>query len=121
MTLIDRVFLGIGGLSGAAGVGAAAASAHGGDQRLMSAVALVALTHGALLVALSLLGHGRWMRIAAALIAIGILLFCGDLAMRAAGGAGLFPNAAPAGGMTLIAGWLALTVAAMTGARGPAA
>ena len=117
MNAADRIILGIGGLSGAAGVGAAAASAHGGDQRVMSAIALVALTHGVLLVALSLHGRRRLHRVAAALVCLGVVLFCGDLALRATGGAGLFANAAPAGGMTLIAGWLVLVVSALVAAQ----
>ncbi len=113
MQLSQRLFLALGGLAGAGGVAAAAASAHGGDQRLMSAVALVALTHAALLVALALAGRGMILTIASALIALGLVLFCGDLTLSATRGVGLFTNAAPTGGMILIGGWLVIVMAAV--------
>jgi uncharacterized membrane protein YgdD (TMEM256/DUF423 family) len=45
----------------------------------------------------------------------GSALFAADIALRAFGiAARLFPNAAPLGGLTMIAGWLALAGAALT-------
>jgi CheY-like chemotaxis protein len=41
-----------------------------------------------------------------------MVLFCGDFALRALAGRALFPMAAPAGGILLIAGWLAAATAA---------
>ncbi len=41
-------------------------------------------------------------------------LFAGDVAARAFIGARLFPMAAPAGGMILIASWLGVALAALT-------
>lgn len=46
----------------------------------------------------------------AGLLALGLILFAGDLALRVFLSRPLFANAAPSGGMTLIAGWLALAV-----------
>ncbi len=45
---------------------------------------------------------------------LGILLFCGTLYALALEGVSLFPMSAPAGGMLLIAGWIAFGVAAVT-------
>jgi uncharacterized membrane protein YgdD (TMEM256/DUF423 family) len=45
-------------------------------------------------------------RVAALLIAIGLCLFCGDLALRALAGRALFPMAAPSGGFALMGGWV---------------
>ena len=48
-----------------------------------------------------------------AMMIAGVLLFSGDLATRIATGGRLFANAAPSGGMMLMAGWLALAVCAV--------
>jgi uncharacterized membrane protein YgdD (TMEM256/DUF423 family) len=44
---------------------------------------------------------------------LGLVLFCGDLAMRAFRGSALFPMAAPTGGFVLMAGWALIAVAAL--------
>jgi uncharacterized membrane protein YgdD (TMEM256/DUF423 family) len=55
----------------------------------------------------------RPLGVAAAIgLLVGAALFSGDIAMRAFAGHRLFPMAAPSGGFILIAGWLALGVAA---------
>jgi uncharacterized membrane protein YgdD (TMEM256/DUF423 family) len=46
------------------------------------------------------------------------VLFAADVAARAYLGNRLFPFAAPAGGMIMIAGWLVLTVSALAALRG---
>ena len=51
---------------------------------------------------------GRTVHAAGALFLGGTVLFCGSLYMRAFGGGGLFPMAAPIGGTLFILGWLAL-------------
>jgi len=102
------------GLLGASGVAAAAASAHGSDDRLFGAVALVALTHAAAFAAFAALpSGGRARRAAIALIGAGAMLFCGDLALRALDGVRLFPMAAPTGGVAMIAGWLGVAATAL--------
>jgi uncharacterized membrane protein YgdD (TMEM256/DUF423 family) len=42
-----------------------------------------------------------------------VALFAGDLTMRAFTGAGLFPLAAPSGGIAMIAGWAMVALAAL--------
>ena len=115
----SRLSLAIAGILGAAGVGAAASASHAGDDRVLGALALVALTQAPALVALALLA-GRWwlIRAAASLIGLGALMFCGDLASRHFGdGSALIPMLAPAGGIVLIGGWLLLVPAALVSRR----
>ncbi len=114
MTVLSRVTLIAAGVSGAVGVAAAAASAHGGDQRLMGAVALVALAHAPALLVLALVAPRRLpFRAASILLMVGVTLFCGDLALRAFAGHGLFALAAPTGGVALMLGWLAAGAGAL--------
>tara|TARA_B100001146_G_scaffold103414_1_gene91543 strand:- start:271 stop:624 length:354 start_codon:yes stop_codon:yes gene_type:complete len=102
------------GLLGISGVAAAALSAHAGsDPRVMGAVALICLTHAPALLAIGLFGKSQsFLRLAGLLLFIGAALFGSDLALREFGHARLFPMAAPAGGVTMMAGWL---VAGLTG------
>jgi uncharacterized membrane protein YgdD (TMEM256/DUF423 family) len=113
MSLPRRLLLALAGLMGAAGVALAAAGAHlGGDK--LSTAALFLLIHAS---AVAGLAGGqtprRGLLLAAGLLALGAFLFSGDIAARAFWGARLFPMAAPAGGMILIAGWLGLALAAL--------
>ncbi len=61
--------------------------------------------------------HDLAARIAAWTLITGTILFCGDLAMRAFAGTGLFPMAAPTGGSLMIAGWVGAAVAGAMGGR----
>jgi uncharacterized membrane protein YgdD (TMEM256/DUF423 family) len=113
-----RTMLAAAGLFGAIGVMAAAAAAHGGEARNLGAMAAIGLAHGPTLLALALAGRGRVLGIAATLIAVGTAIFIGDLGMREWLGRGLFPGAAPAGGLGMISGWLAIVVAAVVAGHG---
>jgi uncharacterized membrane protein YgdD (TMEM256/DUF423 family) len=113
-----RVVLAMAGLFGAIGVMAAAAASHGGDGRNLGAMAAIGLAHGPALLALALAGRGRILGIAATLIAVGTAIFLGDLGMREWLGRGLFPGAAPLGGVGMIGGWLAIAVAAVVFRQG---
>lgn len=112
----DRAALFGAGILGIGGVAAAAAGAHAGsDQQLLNAVALVCLAHAPALVALAL--HARRdlaLRIAALLLFVGAALFSADIALRAFGHGRLFAMAAPTGGLTMMAGWLAVALSAFT-------
>ncbi len=55
----------------------------------------------------------RWLRLAAALFATGILVFCGSLYALALSGAGGWGAVTPFGGLAFILGWIALAVAAL--------
>ena len=107
------------GLFGAAGVALAAAASHGADARLLGTASTMCLIHAPALVALHA-GH-RMMRtatLAALVIALGTLLFSGDLLCRHFLGTDLFPMAAPTGGTTMMAGWLIVAAGAFFGRRG---
>ncbi len=115
------------GLLGAAGVGAAAAAAHLGGGQLLESAATFLMIHSAAVLAIAGLGQRAGRRpasifgLAGLLLIAGMLLFCGDFAMRALAGHPLFPMAAPSGGVLLIAGWLAAGLAgAVAAAAGPA-
>ena len=47
-------------------------------------------------------------------LVVGALLFAGDVSLPIFAGAGLFPKAAPTGGVILIVSWLASALAAVT-------
>jgi uncharacterized membrane protein YgdD (TMEM256/DUF423 family) len=101
-----------GALCGAAGVALSAAAAHAGGGNLGTAATML-LAHAPVLVAVGLAGKGRALGWAALLLLAGVLLFAGDLLARHWLGGRLFPFAAPAGGVAMIAGWLAIAVAAL--------
>lgn len=112
-----RLVLALAGVIGATGVMAAAAASHGGVSRNLGAVATICLAHGPALLALALAGRGRVLGVAAGLLAIGTLVFVGDLGLREWRGQGLFSGAAPLGGAGMIGGWLAIVVAALVRRR----
>lgn len=111
-SLTRRALLGVGGVIGMTGVMAAAASSHLGDSRNLAAVAAISLAHGPVLLVLALAGRGRILAVAGVLLAVGTLLFASDLAVREWLDRGLFPGAAPIGGVAMICGWLAVIIAA---------
>jgi len=111
--IYGRLTLAAGGLAGAAGVALAAAASHGGDEHLLGAASTICLAHGPALLALGLYGvPGRMLKASAGLLALGALVFAGDLITRHFTGSGLFPGAAPLGGIGMIAGWLAAVFSA---------
>lgn len=107
----------IAGLFGAAGVALWAYATHAGAAGATIA-AQILLIHAAALVALAaaieggLLPQrsGGW---AMAALALGVVLFSGDLAARALFGQRLFPMASPLGGVLMIGGWLAVAIAGL--------
>jgi uncharacterized membrane protein YgdD (TMEM256/DUF423 family) len=104
----------VAGLMGLAGVVTAAAASHGSDPRLMAGASAMCLAHAPALVAL----YAAWpsfrtAALASVLLALGTALFAGDLVFRHYAGHGLFPMSAPTGGMTMMAGWLAVALGAV--------
>ncbi len=97
------------GLMGATGVAAGAAAAHVTGGGALDTAGTYLLVHAAAIVAISVNScNSKVFLLAGSLLALGAILFGGDIALRALAGIRLFPMAAPAGGMILIAGWLAL-------------
>jgi uncharacterized membrane protein YgdD (TMEM256/DUF423 family) len=122
---MDRVFLGLGALSGALAVALGAFAAHGLKGRL-TADALVTFETGAryhLYHALALLAvawactrwPGAWTSAAGWLFVAGTVLFAGSLYLLAVTGIRALGAITPLGGLAFILGWLALAWAAWTG------
>ena len=115
-----RLWIGLGGLSGAGAVGMAAAAAHAFAG--LSPAALHVVESGVQIQgwhALALLGSGIWARQrgglahwAGAAFALGTILFCGAVYAFGLGGRSL-AAVAPAGGILLIVGWLFLAASAL--------
>jgi len=109
MGICDRIrpiVLLLSGLLGACGVGLAAAATHMGGALLGPASAMC-LAHAPAMLALYT-GHKliRPATGAGLLMGIGTVLFASDLVLKQFFGAGLFPMAAPTGGMLMMGGWL---------------
>ena len=117
---MEQILIVVAGLLGAAGIALAAAGAHGHPQSGLDAAGYLLVIHAvALLGGADALHQGLLARTVGAgallALAIGAALFGSDVAMRAFVGHRLFPMAAPAGGLAMIAGWLAIAIAAVTG------
>lgn len=108
--VVSRVLLLAAGLIGAVGVMSAAASSHSGESRNLAAIATICLAHGPALLAIGLLVRGRILAGAGLALALGTLVFAGDLGMREWVGYGLFPGAAPLGGGGMVVGWLGVAL-----------
>lgn len=114
MSLLTRILMMLAGLLGVVGVATAAAASHG-ESRNLSAISMIFLAHAPALLALALFGKGRVLLGAALVLAVGTLVFGGDLAMREWVGRGLLPGAAPLGGAGMILGWLGVAAAGLAG------
>lgn len=103
------------GLAGAAGVGLAAAGAHGNDLAALTPAAHMLMISAAAVIAIVAVAaraaHATAFLIAALILLAGASLFSGDIAARAFWGERLFPMAAPTGGSTMIVGWIVLAAA----------
>lgn len=108
----------IAGLMGAAGVFLSAASAHALPNANLDTAGTMLLIHAAAVIGgVATAAHGLAHRpvalAACGILTAGALLFAGDLALRAYMGVRLFPGAAPAGGVLLIAGWIGVALSAL--------
>lgn len=106
MRRLSDLLLVVAGLMGAAGVGLAAWAAHrsGGDTLMTAALFLI--IHATAVAAIALLAAGRGLLVGGALLALGAILFTGDLALRFTINVKLWAMAAPTGGVVMILGWL---------------
>ena len=109
---INRVFAGLGGLFGAAGIAAYAAAAHSPDGH-MATIAPILFIHAPAFLALSILARiNRAAHFGGLVLVLGLLFFIGDLASRDYAGDRLFAFAAPLGGSLLILGWVVVAATA---------
>lgn len=115
----------LGALAGCAGVALGAATAHAFAARLeAAALANLAtasqylLVHGVLLIAIAFGVRAQptvlSLRVAGALIALGVVCFCGGVIVSTLSGVRAFAALAPAGGTALLAGWLTLALYGLT-------
>jgi uncharacterized membrane protein YgdD (TMEM256/DUF423 family) len=122
---MDRIFFGLGALSGALAVALGAFAAHGLRSRI-GADALATFETGAryhMYHALALLAvawacarwPGAWASAAGWLFVAGTVLFSGSLYLLAITGVRALGAITPLGGLAFILGWLALAWAAWTG------
>jgi uncharacterized membrane protein YgdD (TMEM256/DUF423 family) len=107
----------LGALAGLLGVALSAMAAHASGGSQLDTAARFLLVHApVVLVIVVLSGTGAINptvgRLAGWLVVAGLVLFCGDLAMRGLRGTALFAMAAPLGGFVLMAGWGLLALAA---------
>jgi uncharacterized membrane protein YgdD (TMEM256/DUF423 family) len=117
MRAASRLWLGLAGLSGAAGVALSAAAAHATlrDAGLVATSGEFLLLHAPALIAAGWLADRRGgiaPSLAGLAFSIGVLCFCGTLALRGMG-ISTPDGIAPAGGIALILGWVALTGSAI--------
>ncbi len=108
-------------LLGACGIILAAAAAHAAPGAGLDSAASMLLFHAAAMLGGAALAQQGllWRPLALLALAawiVGAALFAGDIALRAFAGHRLFAMAAPAGGIILIIGWLALAAAALSAA-----
>jgi uncharacterized membrane protein YgdD (TMEM256/DUF423 family) len=112
---INRIFAGLGGIFGAAGIAAYAAAAHG-DAGHMSTIAPILFIHAPAFLALSPLAKlNRAALFGGVALVLGLLFFIGDLISLEFAGHRLFPFAAPLGGSLLIVGWIIVAGTAFKG------
>jgi uncharacterized membrane protein YgdD (TMEM256/DUF423 family) len=103
-------------LLGGAGVALAALSTHAAGGEFGRTASLFLILHASALIGVTAharmadRGAARALLSAGATLALGTLLFSGDLATRAFAGARLFPMAAPIGGSLMIVSWIALSI-----------
>jgi len=108
----------LGAASGLSGVALSAAAAHVAGGANLEIAARFLLVHAPALIGVALLAgtelaHPGAARAAGLALALGLVLFAGDLVMRVFGAAPLFPMAAPSGGVLLMIGWALIALAAI--------
>ena len=123
MTGMDRTFLLIGALAGAAGVALGAFGAHGLRGRLSPEMLVVFETgvryhvyHALALLAVAALMvriDGRLITAAGWLFTAGIFLFSGSLYLLALTGVTVLGAVTPVGGLAFLLGWACLAIAAL--------
>jgi uncharacterized membrane protein YgdD (TMEM256/DUF423 family) len=119
---MTRILLALAGSMGAGGIAAWSAAAHLAAGTSLDTGAYMLLFHAPAIAAIALaLRAGALHRLfglmAAEGLALGVILFSADIALRSLVGTPLFRLAAPIGGVIVIAGWLLLVVAALAAPR----
>ena len=103
-------------MAGAAGTHALRDTLDAGALRTFETAARFQMYHALALLAVGILSmrlQTRVLTVSAAIFALGILLFSGSLYILALSGIGIFGAIAPIGGVSLMAGWASLVLAAL--------
>ena len=114
---MERLWVGLGALAGLTGVGMSAYAAHalsGPAQASVTAAVEMQLWHALALLFVAMWARrgGRLVQLAGVAFTIGLVLFCGSIYATYLHGPRL-TEFAPAGGMTLMGGWLLLGLSAL--------
>lgn len=122
MITATRLHLFLAMLMGLAGVATLASAAHVAASTSLQTAGQMLLFHAPLIVAVTVARRTELLadtlaRIAISILILGVVLFSGDLALRALRGAKLFAMAAPSGGMLIMAGWVGLALSALLAKR----
>lgn len=117
-----RPWIALAGINGAMAIALAAYGAHGVDAAvapLMERASLFQLIHAVALLSVDrLAGEGRkWAVAGGVSIVLGVALFSGSLYFKAIWGLLPIPMVTPAGGVSLILGWLLLGLASFGRSR----
>ncbi len=122
MISATRLHLLLAMLMGLAGVAALASATHVGASTSLQIAGQMLLFHAPLIVAVTVARRTELLadmmaRIAVSVLILGLVLFSGDLALRALRGAKLFAMAAPSGGTLIMLGWVGLALSALLARR----
>ena len=103
-------------IAGAAGTHALRDTLDVGALRTFETAARFQMYHALALLAVGILSM-RWqtriLTVSAILFTVGIMLFSGSLYILALSGIGVFGAIAPVGGVSLMAGWASIIIAAL--------
>ncbi len=114
MNIWSRLLTALAGLMGASAIALSAYAAHMDSNSNLVTASQFLLIHAVAVAALSLTRPRGMVLFASSLLALGALLFCGDLCLRVFASRALFHMAAPLGGMVMIGGWFFVFVSAFT-------
>lgn len=118
----ERLLVAAAATAGCFGVAVSAAASHGGGGPGLETAGRFLLFHAPALLGLAAasrtgLLHRPTGLAAGALLVSGLVLFSGDLSIRAVYGVALFRMSAPLGGIALMAGWAVLAASTVIGGR----
>ena len=115
MRILEQLLAVAAGIFGATGIILSAVAAHLEPSPALQNASLILLVHAPALLAILAARRARFLprfggMVGGVLLAVGVVLFSGDLTLRIFVGEPLFPLAAPTGGILLIFGWAILAL-----------
>jgi uncharacterized membrane protein YgdD (TMEM256/DUF423 family) len=115
MRILEKLLAVAAGVFGATGIILSAVAAHLEPSPALQNASLILLVHAPALIAVLVAIRVRVLPqfggvLGAIALAVGVVLFSGDLTLRIFVGTPLFPLAAPTGGILLIFGWAILAL-----------